>query len=88
MALTDKHLEAMEFVINGATIWGYSEAKILREVQQFNDKLIHILNIKELEKVVGYEFDGAKQMPYFGAILTGAGRKFLDDTGRKFLDEI
>lgn len=75
--LNTNHLSVMNEVREGATIWGYIEAKLLREVQQFDENLIDILEITDVEKITGEVFDGAKQLPYFGAILTDKGKTLL-----------
>lgn len=77
MELSKKHFEIMKDIEGGATIWGYVEAKLIREIQRYNETLVHIVDIPELEEITGEEFDGAKQMPYFGAILTEKGKQLL-----------
>lgn len=77
MELKSIHLKTMEGVEGGATIWGYREAKLLREIQQVDTELVKILNLSEVEEITGEHFDGAKQLPYFGAVLTDKGREFL-----------
>lgn len=78
MELTEKHLQAMKEVEEGATIYGYGHARLLREVQMHDASLIDIIDdISQLEKIVGRVFDGAKKIPYFGAILTPKGKKFI-----------
>ncbi|PAF27423.1 hypothetical protein CHH61_03610 [Shouchella clausii] len=67
----------MGTIENGATIWGYKEARLLREVQKFHSEFVDIIGLHELEQVTGEKFDGADQLPYFGAILTGMGREFI-----------
>lgn len=76
--LSEEHFKVMHAVRDGATIWGYYEAMKLREVQNFNQELITIVGIADLERIIGLEFDGAKRMPYFGAILTRKGKEFLE----------
>lgn len=82
IVLTKEHIDELKSVEDGATIYGYINAKLLREVQRFNNKLIQILDIAELEKILNKEFDGAKQLPYFGAILTNKGKTFVKRMNR------
>ena len=76
--LTEEHLETMFLARDGATIFGIKEAKLLREVEQYDKSLINIISdMKELEKIVGnkkdlYDNKNTKtgHLAYFGAILT------------------
>lgn len=68
MKLTKEHKEAMRAVTHGADVSGYSIARLLREVERHHPELITIC------KVMG-DYDGAGHVPYFGAILTKAGRR-------------
>lgn len=80
MHLTEEHLKVMKAVKNGATIYGLNDAQLLREVQKYDKDLITIIDdMKKLEYILGYELDGAKQLPYFGAILTKKGKKYLKE---------
>ena len=67
MKLTKKQKEAMKLVINGADVISLDLATELRAVQKNYPSLIRIT--KRMGK-----YDGGRQLPYFGAILTGAGR--------------
>lgn len=67
MKLTKKQKEAMKLVTDGADISSYAIAKELRAVQKHHPLLIHIT------KPMG-KYNGAGHVPYFGAILTDAGR--------------
>lgn len=69
--LQAKHIEAMRAVANGADVWAYGTAVDLREVQRAAPELITI------GRAMMAPADGAKQQPYFGAILTDAGREFV-----------
>lgn len=77
-ALTKHHYEAMGWIKEGATIFGLYEAIMLREVQAFDEELLEILGIAELERIENKVYNGAERMPYFGAILTDKGRKLLE----------
>ena len=78
--LTKEHLEEMKGIENGATIWGYKNAKLLREIQQFDSDLLTIIDdLQELEHIENKVYDGAKRLPYFGAILTERGKVFLSE---------
>jgi hypothetical protein len=78
LELEQKHLDMMESIKDGATIFGYKEAKLLREVQRIDRELIQVIDdISELEAIEGKEYDGAGRVPYFGAILTKKGKKLV-----------
>lgn len=71
-------------LINGCTIWGRYEAGIIRQIEAKYPKWINVIELDELEKILGKEFDGAKQLPYFGAILTGNGSANQDILKEEF----
>lgn len=78
MSLSEKHMIVMESVKEGATIYGYREAKVLREVQKENPEYIDIIDdLNELSNITHTIFDGKEELPYFGAILTDKGKAFL-----------
>ena len=82
--LSEKHIEVMEAVKEGATIYGYVDAKLLREVQKEKPEYISIVdNLDELAYITDTKFDGKEQLPYFGAILTGKGKEFLQKNKQK-----
>ncbi|MPQ25083.1 hypothetical protein [Bacillus paralicheniformis] len=68
MKLTQEHIQIMKDIGKGATIWGYTEAKLLREVQQFDPAFIKIVSLDELGKYDPSvkELTGAEKLPYFG----------------------
>lgn len=72
-------------VENGATVWGLREAIILRAIDENQEThgYVELLNLKELEEILGKKFNGAKALPYFGAIATPKGKKFLEDQRRR-----
>ncbi|MBD1379164.1 hypothetical protein [Metabacillus arenae] len=82
--LKQEHYEVMKAVKDGATIYGYVDAKRLREVQKFDSELIEIIGLKDLEEITGEEYNGAEQLPYFGAILTGKGKEVLNNSNSEF----
>lgn len=71
--LTADEKRIMAQIIDGGDVWGYIEAKTLRAVERDfpRPRLIKITRAKNAPK------DGAAHQPYFGAILTAAGRKAL-----------
>ena len=89
--LSKEHLEIMFKIQDGATIFGFKEAKLLREVEQYDKSLINIIsNMKDLEKIVGNEknlYDNKNpktgHLAYFGAILTNKGWKWLESECKK-----
>lgn len=54
--LKQEHYEVMEAVKDGATIFGYVDALRLREVQRFDEDLIDIVGLKELEVITNTKF--------------------------------
>lgn len=68
-------LEAMRNVQNGADVWDMFIARDLREVERRAPELISIT------KPMMFRGTGAERMPYFGAILTKAGRAALRELG-------
>lgn len=68
----------MKDITGGATIFSHTLATRLREVEKFDSDLIHIIqDLEELEAVSGDTFSGDEQLPYFGAILTKKGERFI-----------
>lgn len=67
--LTAEHFDSMAGCINGADVYGYTDARLLREVETHKPELIEICAAQNAPS------DGAKKQPYFGAILTKAGKK-------------
>jgi hypothetical protein len=68
--LTDEHKEALGLVVGGADVYSYITAIRLREVEKIAPKFIHIC--KPMNRP-----SGEQQQPYFGAITTAAGKKFI-----------
>lgn len=68
--LTLEEKEAMRLVSDGADVIAHHLAGLLRSVQKKAPALITIT------PVMG-EYDGAGRLPYFGAILTPAGRAIV-----------
>jgi hypothetical protein len=66
MKLTNAHKLAMAAVKNGADVFSYQAALLLREVERNNPELITIVPAKS-------DIPGEQQQPYFGARLTAAG---------------
>ncbi|MCR6108671.1 hypothetical protein HXA34_20460 [Salipaludibacillus agaradhaerens] len=85
--LNSKHIEEMRGIEEGATIWGYVNAKLLREVQRFDHELITVVSVKELEVIENTTYDGSGKLPYFGAILTKKGKEFLESWADKTLKQ-
>lgn len=69
--LTGEELAAMALIKGGADVYSYTLAKTLRGVEQRHPDLI------DIGKPMQYQGDGTDQVPYFGAILTAAGRDAL-----------
>lgn len=67
--LTKAHYEEIIGIEHGADIMGYMNAKRLREVEATEPSFIVIT------EVMG-DYDGAGQLPYFGAIATKTGLLF------------
>lgn len=71
MKRLNKHeVAALREVVDGADVWGYGIAKHLRAVEKKRPELLRIVSAKQ--KPAGH-----LRQPYFGAIATSEGRKFL-----------
>ena len=85
--LSEEHLKTMFLIQEGATIFGLKEAKLLREVEQYDSSLINIIdNMEELQEIIGNEkdlYDNKGHLAYFGAILTEKGKEWLDKECRQ-----
>ena len=68
--LTKEHVQLLAQIENGADILAPSEAKLLREVEAFNPKLLDIC------QPMG-NYGVMEKLPYFGAITTKEGMKFV-----------
>ncbi len=68
---TQKHLNLMKDLENGADVMGLSDALLCRELE----KTGHIMITKRQGVYLPKE-----RLPYFGAILTAHGRKTLKET--------
>lgn len=79
-ALSEEHYEAMEMIEDGATVFDYSLALRLREVQAFIPDAIDIIPTHELQKVVGEEgvTTARGHRAYFGAQLTKLGKEMVE----------
>lgn len=72
--LTAAEIRELRACAEGADVWGYANAKLLRSVQT---KAPHLLQIvPAMERPPGH-----MQQPYFGCIATDEGREFLARTG-------
>ena len=70
--MTHKEREALKSVRGGADIFSLSLARTLRDIEKHESGLVTIT------KAMGdYQVD--KPRPYFGAILTGKGKKALTE---------
>ena len=66
--------KVMAGIVCGADVWGYEDARLLRELQQDHPEMIRIGEPRM------YDGGGTDQMPYFGAILTDTGIAALAET--------
>lgn len=69
--LTTDEMSALRSVEGGADVYSMDLAMRLREIEK---KAPELLTICEPQ---AYEGDGTDQMPYFGCIVTAAGKKAL-----------
>ena len=69
--LTVEEKKVMRQIANGADIWEYYEARIIRGIERDLPSLVTIT------KAMNAPEDGAQRQPYFGAILTPAGLKAI-----------
>jgi len=83
--LTAEHVEAMIEVGDGATIWDYVDAKLLREIGRYDKDLIEFVELDELRKIDPKvaKLTGAERLPYFGAVITDKGFEFLENEGKE-----
>lgn len=72
MKLTDAHKQAMARVKNGGDVFAYETAQLLREVERHHPEMIVIERAKS-------DIPGDQQQPYFGAILTAAGIRAIQE---------
>lgn len=68
--LTVEEIEELRGVVGGADIWGYDNAGRLRSIQRKAPDLITICQAANRPP-------GHMRQPYFGAITTSQGRRFL-----------
>lgn len=87
--LTPEQYHLLLQCIEGAIIWGYQEAVMLRELERICPGVIRIVSVDELERETGRCFHGEGQTPYFGAVLSKLGREQLkNQVGSACTDEI
>lgn len=73
IALTPEQVFVLGLIKEGADVWGHAHASVIRDVQRLHPQLMRIVKAKNAQK------DGAARQPYFGAILTKAGRDLLGE---------
>lgn len=69
--LSDNELNAMRAVADGADVYSYAMAILLRRVERYYPEFIRITKAQLAPE------DGAQVQPYFGAILTQEGKAVL-----------
>ena len=69
--LSDKMIEAMRQVAQGADVYSFTTARALRAVETVHPEYI------DIGPAMAYSGDGADRMPYFGACLTAKGREVV-----------
>lgn len=70
----------IEDLKSGCTVYGYEDAKKIRQLQKEHPDWVDIIDdMEKLQRILGVKLDGTKRMPYFGAILTDAGRDALEN---------
>ena len=73
-----EEIKVMKRIGNGATVWGRFDAEAVRELQKNHPEWVTIIvNMEELEKIMGEKYSGVGELPYFGAILTAKGKEAL-----------
>lgn len=70
--LNRRHIKAMRAVKDGADVYSMPIAEDLREVERDHPHLIHITKAQDPPP-------GQYQQPYFGAILTPAGKRAIGE---------
>lgn len=71
--LTEDEKAALRAVEDGADVYSYALARTLRIIDQRRPGLVDICDPQ------AYHGDGTDQVPYFGAILTDAGKAALNE---------
>ena len=74
--ITAEEKRAMALVKDGADVIAHHVAGLLRSVQKKAPKLITITSVMGV-------YDGAGRLPYFGAILTPAGKALVATKAKK-----
>ncbi|MCW5196285.1 hypothetical protein SJY89_20200 [Bacillus velezensis] len=80
MKLEQKHIDLMKACENVATIWGYGDALLAREIQKFDPSFLKFIDNDELGKYDPEveKLTGAERMPYFGLILQPDGLAYVE----------
>lgn len=68
--LTKDQLTILKLIRNGADVWGYVDAGVIRGLEKTHGSLINI--VKAVADPPGHE-----RQPYFGAICTLEGKRLL-----------
>ncbi|MEC3796970.1 hypothetical protein ABEY46_19420 [Bacillus velezensis] len=79
--MEQKHIDLMKACENGATIWGYRDALLAREIQEFDPSFLKF--IQDLDELGKYDpevnkLTGAERLPYFGCILQPDGLTYVE----------
>lgn len=71
--------EVLKSIVNGADTYGLREALVIRAIDEneVTHGLVHIIPFNELSEITGIKYDGASQLPYFGAVTTEEGKRWL-----------
>jgi hypothetical protein len=72
MKLTSDHKKAMASVKNGGDVFSYETGRLLRQVEECHPELITIGPARS-------DIPGEQQQPYFGARLTAAGCRAIQE---------
>lgn len=69
----------LSYLKNGADVYDLNMVRIIRAIDEneITHGLVHIVPLNELSEITGIDYDGAKQLPYFGAITSGVGEMWL-----------
>ena len=77
MHLNQNHYRLMSIVKGGATIYNYTDAVLLREIQKYNRNLLEIVE-GESGSILREDMNNLSEpTPYFSASLTKCGIQFL-----------
>ena len=74
--LEKRHIDFMNGCASGATIFGYEDKKIAREIQKFDPSFLHF--IEDMDELRKYDPAVRKLTGVFGCVLLHDGFAYID----------